>query len=386
MSVNVLEYNEFAGEINTLRNTTLPAAKTCYANIAAVQGGACGTSLSLLVGCKQANYPKRLTCDLQVKPWDCRTWANIPSLNTVDGSIKVCDVSASACANQLRCGATCTWTVPAGVTTARFQVWGAGAGSHNMCCWGGGMFGGSGAYASVILPVTPGAVYTTCAGCAYCCFMQSAGPTAGAGSASWVTGPGLCNFCADGGESNMYCMLLRHYDAAGGYCVLMNPSTADDKAARGTVYGWCMCDGGGWCWSNTCSGRNSLPFITSCRTWYGCLTAPTKGCHFVIGAPGMFNSVNMGGGGDGDSQPNGQSNEVCMCLIHPPVVNLTCDCFGHRMNSSATCAASCHGFVHCGCFPFPSRGAYPSSVAGGCDNCGGGWGAAGMVCIQWNKE
>lgn len=384
MSVNVLEYNEFVGDINTLRNTTLPAAKTTYAAKAQVDGANCGGALSLTTACKQANYGIRLTCDLQLKPWDCRSWGSIPSLVTIDGGLKVCDASGSAAANQIRCGASCSWTVPAGVTTARFQVWGAGAGSHNMCCCGGGMWGGSGAYSSVILPVTPGDTYTVCAGCAYCCNMRDAGATAGSGASSYVTGPGLCNFCADGGEANTYCLYPRH-GMTSGYCTHRNNSMVCSIESKGTVYGWCMCSGGGWCWSNTCVGRPSLPFITSCRTWYGCVTAPTKSCHFVIGAPGMFNSINMSGG-DGNSTGDGSYNEYCMLVTHPPIVNLTCDCCAQWIYAGNTCAGSCYGHIYNGVFPFPSRGGYPSSVGGGCDNCGGGIAGGGMVCIQWNKE
>lgn len=379
MSVNVLEYNELANEFNTLRNTTLPNAKTATAACALLAGSNCGGLLSLGVNAKMTGYPIRLGCDLQVRPWNCDSWASIPSISVVDG-FKVCDVSASEAANQLRCGATCTWTVPAGVTTARFQIWGAGAGSHNMCCCGGGMWGGSGAYASAIVPVTPGSQYIICAGCAQCCWMQSAGPTAGGGSSSWVTGPNLSNFCADGGDPSPYCWLQRAHGrgTASGYCVIMNAQSYCTKVSKGTVYGWCMCSGGGFCWSNTCSGRDSIPFTTSCRMWYGTVSNPTKSCHFVIGAPGMFNAANLA------ANPGG-SNEGCMYLTHPPIVNLTCECCSVYMNSGNTCCGRL-GNVQCNVFTWPSRGGYPTSVSGGTDNLGGGYGAAGMVCVQWNKE
>lgn len=51
-------------------------------------------------------------------------WSQIPGLTGASQGFKVCDVSA-----QFNCGATCSWTVPAGVTRARFQLWGAGGGS-----------------------------------------------------------------------------------------------------------------------------------------------------------------------------------------------------------------------------------------------------------------
>jgi hypothetical protein len=388
MSVNVLEFNEIAGEINTLRNTTLPNAKTTTAVTANAAGTACGGALSVSVAAKQCNYGVRLTCDLQTRPWDCQSWASIPTIVALDG-FKVCDASGSEAANQMRCGATCSWVVPPGVTTARFQAWGAGAGSHNMCCCGGGMWGGSGAYASVILPVTPGATYTICSGCAYCCMMRSEGPTGGAGSPSYVTGPGLCNFCADGGDPSPWCWLQRATSRSDGYCVIMNAQNYYNKVSyKGTYYGWCMCGGGGFCWSNSCSGRDAIPFTTSCRTWYGCVHAPTKGCHFVIGAPGMFNSANMGSGYDGDRKAenyDGAYTEYCLQLTHPPIVNLTCDVCSWGICAGATCAG-CFGKIQCGVFPYPSRGGRATYVGGGCDNCGGSYGGMGMVCVQWNKE
>lgn len=383
MSVNVLEYNEAIEQVNTLRNTTLPAQRTCFINLANTNGRNAGQALAIANACKQANFGIRLTCDLQTRPWDCRSWSSIPTLNNPLGTIRVCDATTSCAAGQLRCGATCTWTVPSNATFARFQVWGAGAGSHNMCCCGVGLWGGSGAYASVILPVTPGSQYIMCAGCAQCCIMRDAGPTSGGGCSSWVTGPGLCNFCADGGEASMYCMLLRSFGGTGGYCVLSNVGGLINKCNKGTVYGYCMCSGGGFCWNNNCSGRDAIPFTTSCRTWYGCVTNPSRGCHFVIGAPGMFNSVNTACTGDG---VDGWQSEVCLSLTHPPIVNLTCDACCRSLSVSTTCAASCHGHIHCGVFPFPSRGGAPSMVGGGCDNCGGGIAGGGLVIVEWNGE
>ena len=146
-------------------------------------------------------------------------WCKIPQ-NPATGSwtsgFKVCETS-----NYKRCNASCTWTVPAGTTCARFQVWGAGGGSGTSCCCGGSPNGGSGAYASIIMPVTAGQAYTLCAGCAYCCYTERSQMTAD-GCPSYVTGQGLTNFCADGGESNIYCESRdrRHMAAweQNGYC------------------------------------------------------------------------------------------------------------------------------------------------------------------------
>ena len=91
-------------------------------------------------------------------------WCKIPQMTGATGSVKVCDASG-----YYRCGASCTWTVPAGVTCAQFQLWGPGGGSMAPCCCGLQPFGSTGAYATAIMPVTAGNVYTLCAGCAQCC-------------------------------------------------------------------------------------------------------------------------------------------------------------------------------------------------------------------------
>lgn len=64
-------------------------------------------------------------------------------------------------------GYCCQWTVPAGVSTVQFQMWGAG-GNGSGCSWGAccaySLSGGSGEYTYGVMSVTPGQVYTLCAG------------------------------------------------------------------------------------------------------------------------------------------------------------------------------------------------------------------------------
>ncbi len=110
--------------------------------------------------------------------------------------------------NYWRCGCNCTWTVPSGVTCARFQIWGPGSSSGSSCCCGVGMPGTSGAYASVIMPVTAGSNYTLCAGCAYCCY--GCWNNVQRGGDSYVQGPGITNFCVNGGD-NCYCRMVKDY-------------------------------------------------------------------------------------------------------------------------------------------------------------------------------
>jgi len=67
-------------------------------------------------------------------------------------------------------GCSCIWTVPAGVTQAQFQIWGAGGngtGCNVSACCRTGMMGSNGEYNYVWMKVTEGDTYTLCAGCAY---------------------------------------------------------------------------------------------------------------------------------------------------------------------------------------------------------------------------
>ena len=102
----------------------------------------------------------------------------------------------------------CTWTVPAGVCSVTFEIWGGGGGGGNQgtncnCCQRGGP-GSGGGYSKKTIDTVPGSTYTISAGaagvssqgygsyCGTCCD----GCT---GGTSYVTGTGLTNFCATGG-------------------------------------------------------------------------------------------------------------------------------------------------------------------------------------------
>jgi len=61
-------------------------------------------------------------------------------------------------------GENVDWTVPAGITTAQFQLWGAGAQGQTACCCGGSPQAGHGNYLIVQKSVTPGEIYCLCAG------------------------------------------------------------------------------------------------------------------------------------------------------------------------------------------------------------------------------
>ena len=102
-----------------------------------------------------------------------------------------------------------TWTVPAGVTCATFEIWGAGGGGGARCCcdcYHQGFGGGPGSHTAATMPVTPGDVYNLVIGQGgsnsttestpqhYACLGDS-------GGATYFTGPGVTTFCAGGGIS-----------------------------------------------------------------------------------------------------------------------------------------------------------------------------------------
>ena len=95
-------------------------------------------------------------------------WCRIPTKHTENtvsftNGFKVCDDTG-----YFRCGRSCSWTVPGGTTCVRFQLWGSGGGSTESRCCMWSPTGDTGAYLSVIMPVTAGSTYQMCGGCAYC--------------------------------------------------------------------------------------------------------------------------------------------------------------------------------------------------------------------------
>ena len=298
-------------------------------------------------------------------PNQANLWCLIPTLPATGcawtSDFKVCDTT-----NYKRSGACCAWTVPGGATCARFQLWGAGAGTGGSCCCGFAPFGGTGAYASVIIPVTPGCVYTLCAGCAFCCY--SCGGTNNVdGCPSFVTGFGLTNFCAEGGEGSIYCEVLTRCQFAA-----FNPD-----GCRCTYLGGSICNSGSdvcWCCANGQSGTgcnfgynqgNFYPPISSCKTFYGSATSGS-----VFGIRGSFGYIRV-------------CNYGQICAIHPPI-------YGFASTSCcAVCLTTCVctgvlGSACCGVLVVPGAGGWPTFKCGGQTTTPpGDAGRLGMVCVSF---
>jgi|TARA_B100001094_G_scaffold223563_1_gene217727 hypothetical protein len=135
----------------------------------------------------------------------------------VDRSAGVWEYFNERC-NQYACGSSSddtqiAWCVPVGVTSARFELWGAGGqpGGSAACC-GISAPSSAGAYAYKTIPVTAGDCYTVYAGIMWCatscrCPNQhriDQGFDCCQYFNTWVTGTGLTNFCANKGQDSCY--------------------------------------------------------------------------------------------------------------------------------------------------------------------------------------
>ena len=293
------------------------------------------------------------------KYWDC-----IPTGSGWTGGIKVCDASG-----YYRCGCSCTWTVPAGVTCARFQLWGAGGASSASKNYGFSPFGSTGAYASAIIPVTAGCSYTICAGCAYCCYSSYGSTGRVSGCKSWVQGAGLCRFCAEGGQGTLRDRLAM----AGVRC----QARFTDQCC--TEAGGCLCQSGNYiCNAQNCSMCKGPMKFTAGSMYHGCLTCPD----LYTEAGLSENSVIYGIRGIWSQYCHDYSQ--CGYDIHPPIYGFEmetqcCTCW----TTGSCCGYCCGAYFGKGCLRYPSAGGWGTYMNSGSDASCGDAGKFGMVCISY---
>tara|TARA_B100000900_G_scaffold118626_1_gene100010 strand:- start:4435 stop:5838 length:1404 start_codon:yes stop_codon:yes gene_type:complete len=268
---------------------------------------------------------------------------------------------------------TCTWTVPAGASTAKFQAWGAGKGTNPACCCGGAPFGMTGAYSEIVIKVTPGDTYTVCAGCScskYCCSNNEPGR----GCASGVTGPGICCFNADGAHQNGgncgALNMLRVNFGAGGACRrFQNPWCTDS--------GPCWCSYSEYCFDNSCATCGQVPVAPDCCNQNYCSCA-TSACKEVDGI--CYGHRGIVGGGCLDTNNYGWH-------ARPPIIDAddgshwdcTQGCYCASFSSNC-CCGGCNGKDwdwH------PGHGGSYTHVMGGNNTHKADTGRAGMVQISW---
>lgn len=308
---------------------------------------------------------------------DTQSWAAIPQMTSPTGGFKVCDTSG-----YFRCGACCLWTVPAGVTCAQFQIWGAGGGTSVMCCCGGSPFGPTGAYATVIIPVTAGDSYTLCAGCAYCCY-ATMDPT-GHGCASYVTGNGLTNFCAQGGiscvcswERSISCAL--GIQVSNGYAIPMASRTCGSGFSPYASASLNSCGTSQWnfCYDASTDYMFLDLYTFSCVTkFYGSATNGT-----VYGLSGMYPKIVTHSPGNGCCYIPGN----CYKHISAPVYGFLSTSVKEACSPTSGTVGGCAGSFPYGngCFQNPGSGGWFSYVNGGSGACVGDSGRMGMVCVRY---
>lgn len=308
-----------------------------------------------------ANYNASALCWLQcVEPClqGCphaeSLWCFIPGLDTVTDGQKICNTCP-----QFNCGNCCLWTVPEGATSIRFQLWGAGGGSSTGCCCGGSPFGATGAYASVIIPATPGCQYTICTGCAYCCFPSVGGVGRIGGCPTYVCGYGIDNVCAAGGPGYMG-EWMATYGKANTY--RMSHYSHPDG-------GPCFCNNGGdYCFHNSCATCGIIPIVPA-GEYFGTVTHPDASGSIVYGIRGMWPCICFQTDHYGYQQ-------------HPPVYGFeTVSKCNPSWSSGYCCGCECSAGR--GYLKVPGAGGFYSTAMGGATSMCGDMGRMGMVCIQW---
>lgn len=342
--------NTEKNEVTTCYTTTLPNCVTCYTTQSSQISG---NTANICLSASNATY-YRCKPFIDNYPWCTQYWNGISSLATVTGDFKVCDTSG-----LFRCGSTCSWTVPAGASIIRFQIWGPGSSSGMGCCCGGAPFGTTGAYASVIIPAVVGCTYSLTGGCAVCCY--SCWGSGGIGQASSVTGYGLCNFCVEGGYQSLYYRMYEYSCTFVGYKI--------NSGLYGA--GACLCNS---CTDYCAAGCSTCGMIGFTKhgpagvggNWYGCTIFPSSIVQGINGihSAGCFDTNHYGS------------------WCHPPIYGFesTSQCV-HSWTSVSCGGCICKAST--GKLQIPGAGGWASIKMGGTNTCAGDAGRMGMVCVQW---
>ena len=348
--------------------------------------------------------------------WNPSTWTALPMLNqtTLAGALVVGHNN-----NYAGCGATCTWTVPAGTSKAQFQIWGAGANGTGAECCGFGLPGANGAYASIIIDVTPGDEYSLVAGCALCCCIHYGAisgwnkfsciavnaisdPDAIRACASYVTGNGLTNFCAEGGMQWETCrwreaaaMQLHNVDDpalvgtnynCGCYINYGKNGIAGADSCYGLLFGGSSSTRGPWiCNTQTpatsvpMGGPICIPFVKECcSSYYGTTT----------GITGYYPAMQFNTGGYSGGTGYKMLGRFCFAPVHSEVANCgEWDWYSFHHFGNIGTGSACLATL--GCVNYDARpgmhgrgGSHGGMVCGG--TCSGGdRGYSGAVRVSW---
>lgn len=123
-----------------------------------------------------------------------------------DGKVWIyMDMQRSCCCQCANTNCICRWCVPCGVTKVTFEIWGGGGGGAGACCCMNGIPGTTGAYSRKTLTypdIEGGYCYSMCVATATSNTNSFRGRR---GCSTYITGPGLSNFCAEGGYGGCSC-------------------------------------------------------------------------------------------------------------------------------------------------------------------------------------
>lgn len=310
------------------------------------------------------------TTSLSQCPGMVKAWKEYLSPLTVPraNGLKVCDTSG-----YWRCGATCTWTVPAGVTEAQFQVWGHGGGNSGQCCCGGTPWGPTGTYVMATINVVPGETFQLCAGCAYCCYAEQTTPGYNQ-SVSYVcsctNANGCFNIAAIGAlpDYQSWCCSA----PTGMNWSQCGPITNDGCNPS-------SCSGWNFCWDSGSDNICIPHFFSRTDTYCVCCNTRSKFCAY--GLPAIYPAIYIGSdlGTPGNAyhiSPPVYGFEDCTCCLSNSILS--------SCGSMCQGGGGCHRSAQAGYQQIPAVGGFGGFVCGGNSSGCGDPGGMGMICVSWN--
>ena len=372
--MDVLQYTAFNQQVEYQK--TIREKEACYRTLVNAKlptgGGGGASMIEWLCEIEPCLLWRPVHWTTQGQPSVPKYWDCIPTGDGWTEGLKVCDDTG-----YYRCGRSCTWCVPNGVTCARFQLWGSGGGSGSARNYGDSPFGSTGAYASAIVKVNQGECYCLCAGCAYCCYSTSGGHGRIPGCPTWICngtggnigagGGAFCNFCAEGGDGTIFSWV-----GNSGKCSTYKMSTVCCAES-----GSCLCqEGMHMCNSQVCAiCQGPIEFIPG-SMYNGCIAcqhwdqAEDSQNNIVYGIRGIWPRFCF------DTSRYGWS-------VHPPIYGFeSCTQCCTQWSSGNCCAYPYCSSWQSSCLRVPAAGGWETHVWGTDGICADA-GRFGMICVSW---